>query len=145
MEDQILKSQLCKGVESWDIENEGYHKVEKVLAPFLRTLKKKKKVRADVVAERYKELYLKNSPRDLLLRLQSSFLDPLGPLTLLNETAELLRVVTKSKNFNVYLTDYEKGEILLCPKHVSNNERFERRYRIGNTDKYVYIEWKSNS
>lgn len=104
---------------------------EKVLSPFLKTLKKRKRIKADEILEEYKEFYIRQNPQELLAKLQISFEDSLKLVTILNETAELLRVVTCSKSVNLYLTDYEQNVITLCPKVLNKNDRFHVKYQIG--------------
>lgn len=129
MEESFLKEKLCRGVVP--TEDDEFRKVEKVLAPFLRTLKKRKRIKTDVIADDYKELYLKNCPKELLSRLEDTYTDPVRMPTLLNETAQLLKSVTNSKCFNLYLTDYDRDEILLVSEYSPKNDRFEQRFRIG--------------
>lgn len=130
MERVAFQAKLCEGLES-PVKDDEFRKIKKVLAPFMKTLKKRKRVKTDIVADQHHELYLKSSPNELLARLQSSYTDPLKLRTLMNETGELLKSVTKSKCFNLYLTDVEKGEILMISEYVNDNERFELRFPIG--------------
>ncbi|KAK6636651.1 hypothetical protein RUM43_010313 [Polyplax serrata] len=129
MERVAFQAKLCEGLES-PVKDDEFRKIKKVLAPFMKTLKKRKRVKTDIVADQHHELYLKSSPNELLARLQSSYTDPLKLRTLMNETGELLKSVTKSKCFNLYLTDVEKGEILMISEYVNDNERFELRFPI---------------
>lgn len=108
----------------------------KILAPFLKIPKKKSGVRKEFILEEFKEYYSQNKPGEVLAKITNSFSDSLKLPTMLNETAELLKAVTSSKGVNLYLTNFEQTELLLCPKFIQKTERNETKYKIG---KYLRV------
>ncbi|EEB11344.1 cAMP and cAMP-inhibited cGMP 3',5'-cyclic phosphodiesterase, putative [Pediculus humanus corporis] len=120
---------LCVGIQPREDDNE-FRKIEKVLAPFMQTFKKRKRAKTDIIPDEHKDLYLKRNPKELIEHLNDLYTEKSLVGSLLNETGELLKSVTNSKCFNLYTTDYERGEITVVSESNLSNPRFQYKLPI---------------
>lgn len=107
------------------------HVTRRVLAPFLMTYKKKPLLNLTEVKEEFQNVYSQTKPKEVLGKLAAFFTDSLELPTVLNETSEILKTVTKSWGSSLYLVEQGTNYIILNPKYISKNERHTVRYQIG--------------
>lgn len=142
--DQKLQNEslLLAEDDEFDIEKIDLDTAKKVLAPFLKIPKRQTRTSstAECIVEELTNYYSQDKPKEVLAKLTSSFRDSLKLPTMLNETAELLKAVTSSKGVNLYLTNYEQTEIMLCPKFIQKTDRNETKYKIGNNENLLFFE-----
>ena len=138
MEEVELMKNLCVGIQPREDDNE-FRKIEKVLAPFMQTFKKRKRAKTDIISDEHKDLYLKRNPKELIEHLNDLYTEKSLVGSLLNETGELLKSVTNSKCFNLYTTDYERGEITVVSESNLSNPRFQYKLPIGSKQVIIFL------
>ncbi|XP_068082303.1 cAMP and cAMP-inhibited cGMP 3',5'-cyclic phosphodiesterase 10A-like [Anabrus simplex] len=101
----------------------------RVLAPYVRSLRRSQRI-STAKPERGVSLYLQKKPSSLFRNLSEFLLDIIDLPSLLHETAEVLKSVTKSIGVLLYTVISAQGEIVQCPKGRPN-ERHKVNWKIG--------------
>ncbi|KAK6640796.1 hypothetical protein RUM44_012493 [Polyplax serrata] len=103
----------------------------KVLAPFIKRLRKQgaQKLLSKVEADHQKH-YVRSKVKDVIAKLQSFCKDSLEIPTVLNETAEILKDVTKSLGASSYFVDDSSEYLILNSKYMPSDGRHKVMYKI---------------
>lgn len=103
---------------------------KKALAPFLRRIKKQKTQKVVSEADDHQR-YVRSKVKDVISKLTSFCKDSLEVPTVVNETSEVLREITKSLGVSSYLVDESNEYLVLNAKYMPKNSRHTVKYKIG--------------
>lgn len=102
----------------------------RVIAPYMKIVRKSKAGVDKAKEESQKfSFYLKNKPSVLMQDLSSFLSDSVDLAAVLQETAEVLKVVTKANGVTLYIVDSASEEIYQVPKNVTH-ERHKVNWKI---------------
>lgn len=102
----------------------------RVIAPYMKIVRKSKAGVDKMKEESQKfSFYLQNRPSVLMQDLSSFLSDSVDLASVLQETAEVLKVVTKANGVTLYIVDSASEEIYQVPKNVTD-ERHKVNWKI---------------
>lgn len=121
-------------------------KLKRPLAPYVRVMRKSQKAAAANEHDRDYSFYLQKKPSTLLQELSAFLTDSVDLPSLLQETSEVLKNVTKASGVTLFMVDDDSNDIIITRRTLEMRKRWKIEEGtivaafVANKKEYVMVD-----